>query len=153
VLRDLVARVLATRAHPIPLVIRVGAGAVFFAFSFGKFRRHDAEANAFDRYGIPFPDVTTYLVGTLEFIGGLLLIAGLLTRPAAVALLGNMAGALATAGRIEPNFTHTALPAILIVAMLVLVWTGGGARSIDRTLCDRIGRTPSGHAPSIMSRP
>ena len=37
----------------------------------------------FDHYGIPAPEVATYLVGTLELVGGALLVVGLLTRPAA----------------------------------------------------------------------
>jgi putative oxidoreductase len=139
---------LATRPRPLPLVLRLGAGTVFVAFSSGKFRRHDAEAAAFDRYGIPFPDVTTYLVGALELAGGLLLLAGLATRPVALALMGNMIGALATAGRIESGFTHTALPAVLIATLLVLVGAGGGVRSLDRMIAarmaaDRLRRTRS----------
>jgi uncharacterized membrane protein YphA (DoxX/SURF4 family) len=40
-------------------VARVGAGAIFVAFSFGKFVNHEAEAASIDRYGFPLPDLTT----------------------------------------------------------------------------------------------
>ena len=46
-----------------PVVVRTAAGAVFVGFSFGKLLRHEAERGAFERYGIPFPDLATYLIG------------------------------------------------------------------------------------------
>lgn len=138
--RQSILRLLTTSSSPAPLVLRVAAGAIFMAYSLGKFRRHDAEVAAFDRYGVPFPDVTVYLVGTLEFVGGLLLILGVLTRPVAFALLGNMTGALLTAGRVDPNFNHVGLPIILAFLMIVLMVTGGGRWSIDRWL---LGAVPT----------
>ena len=61
------------------LVIRVVAGAIVAGFGVGKFTHHDAEAAALDRYGIPWADVTTYLVGLVELGSGTLLVLGLLT--------------------------------------------------------------------------
>ncbi len=117
-----------------PLVARVVAGLIFFSFSFGKFTRHQAEVDAFDRYGIPAADAAVYLVGVLEFVGGLVLIVGIGTRIAAVALAGNMMGAIATAGRIDGGVVNLGLAPALLVTMLLLVWAGAGARSVDRRL-------------------
>lgn len=64
-------------------IVRVATGALFVLFSLGKFVDHMRESADFDRYGVPVPDVATYVVGTLELVGGLLLVVGLLTRPAA----------------------------------------------------------------------
>jgi putative oxidoreductase len=114
--------------------LRVAAGAVFVAFSFGKFVHHGAESAAFDRYGIPFPDAATALVGALELGGGLMLIAGLGTRLAALALAGDMIGAIATAGRIEGGPVHLGLAPALLAAMLVLLSTGAGRCSLDGRL-------------------
>ena len=125
------ASLLATRPSIAALTLRVAAGVIFVAFSIGKFTRYDAESNAFDRYRIPFPEVTTYLVGVLELVGGLMVVAGVLTRPVAVALAGNMLGAIVTAGRIDGGPVHLGLAPGLLVAMLVLLKTGAGARSID----------------------
>jgi len=55
-------------------VVRVVTGVLFVTFSLGKFVDHAAEAADFDHYGIPAPEVATYLVGTLELVGGLLLV-------------------------------------------------------------------------------
>ncbi len=129
--RHTFASLLATRPSIAALTLRVAAGVIFVAFSVGKFTRYDAESNAFDRYGIPFPEVTTYLVGVLELAGGLMLVAGFLTRPVAFALAGNMLGAIATAGRIDGGPVHLGLAPALLLAMLVLLKSGAGAQSID----------------------
>ena len=125
-------RLLGTGDGLAPLALRVAAGLVFVSFSVGKFTRHAAEAGAFERYGIPFADATVYLVGLLELIGGLMLILGVATRLAALGLAVNMAVAVATAGRIDGGAVHLGLAPLLLLAMLVLVWTGAGARSLDR---------------------
>jgi putative oxidoreductase len=140
-------RVLSTRAEIAPLVLRVAAGAIFFAFSFGKFVHFDAERRAFDRYGIPLADIATPAVGLLEMVGGLLLIGGLLTRPVALALAVNMAVAISTAGRIDGGLVHLGLAPGLLATMAFLVWRGGGVWSVDlRLTCAASG--PSESAPA-----
>lgn len=121
-------------------VVRVAAGIVFVLFSFGKLLRHAEEAAAFERYGIPLADAAVVLVGLLELGGGILLVLGLLTRPAALALAGNMAVAIATAGRIEGGPVHLGLAPALLAAMLLLVWAGAGHASLDARLARRLGR-------------
>jgi putative oxidoreductase len=116
---------------------RVAAGVVFVAFSFGKFIHHEAEAAAFDRYGIPQADAATYLVGTLELVGGLMLVLGLGTRVVAVALAGNMIGAIATAGRHDGGPVNLGLAPAVLAAMLVLIWAGAGRASLDEMLARR----------------
>jgi len=115
-------------------ILRIGAGLVFVAFSLGKFTRHAAEAAAFDRYGIPLADVATYLVGATELVCGLLLVAGLATRPAALALALDMAVAIATAGRIDGGPVHLGLAPVLLGVMLLLLWAGAGRPSLDARL-------------------
>ena len=117
-----------------PMIVRVVAGIVLVSFSLGKFTHHAAEVGAFERYGIPFADATVYLVGVLELAGGLMLILGLGTRVAALALALNMAGAIASAGRIDGGIVHLGLAPALLAAMLYLLWAGAGARSIDRAV-------------------
>jgi putative oxidoreductase len=129
--RHPVARIRRTRSSVAALAVRVASGAVFVSFSLGKFVRHGAEADAFDRYGIPIPDVATYVAGGVELVGGVLLIVGLMTRPAALALAANMVVAIATAGRIDGGPVHLGLAPALLACMLYLVWVGGGARSAD----------------------
>jgi putative oxidoreductase len=124
--------------------VRVGAGVVFVAFSLGKFVHHEAEATAFERYGIPLPDAATYLVGCLELAAGLMLVAGVATRLAALALAGDMVGAIATAGRLEGGPVHLGLAPVLLAAMLTLVWAGAGRLSVDGRIAGRLDRRASG---------
>jgi putative oxidoreductase len=132
-------RLASTRAGlgPWPLLARSAAGCVFVGFSLGKFVRHPAEAAAFERYGIPFSDTATYVIGGLELLGGLALLAGLLVRPFALALAGNMTGAIATAGRVDGGPVHLLLAPALLIAMLFLLWGGPGSPALDRRLWQR----------------
>ena len=114
----------------IALVARVLAGTTIAAFGIGKFTHHAAEAAALDRYGIPFADPTTYLVGLVELVGGLLLALGVLTRPVALILAGNFVVAIATAGRIEGGPIHLGLAPALLATMLFLLWSGPGALAL-----------------------
>lgn len=125
------------RFEPAALVARLVAGAIFLGFSIGKFTRHGAESAALDRYGLPYPDAFTYGVGMVELVGGAMLIVGLGTRIAAVALAADMVGAITTAGRIEGGPVHLGLAPTLLVMMLLVLWIGPGDRSLDRRLLAR----------------
>ena len=131
-------RVLAPRttglAAWITTVVRVVTGTLFITFSLGKFFDHARETADFDHYGIPLPEVTTYLVGTLELVCGALLVLGLLTRPAALLLALNLVGAISTAGRIDGGSFHLGVAPAMLVAMLYLVWAGSGPLALDRKL-------------------
>jgi putative oxidoreductase len=133
--------VLAPRTHGFAAwcttAVRITTGVLFVTISLGKFVDHGKESADFDRYGIPAPEVTTYLVGTLELVCGLLLVVGLLTRPAAALLAANMVGAISTAGRVEGGSFHLGVAPTMLVAMLFLVWAGCGYLAIDRTLLTR----------------
>ena len=107
-------------------IVRVAAGAVFVTVSIGKFADHANEAVDFDRYGIPVAGFSVYAVGCLELLCGLLLIIGLMTRPAAAALALTMVGAIATAGRVEGGSFNLGVAPTLLLAMLVLLWTSPG---------------------------
>jgi putative oxidoreductase len=115
-------------------VVRMVTGALFVMFSLGKFVDHMTESADFDRYGIPAPEVATYLVGTLELLCGALLLVGLFTRPAALLLAANMVGAIATAGRVDGGSFHLGVAPAMLLAMLFLLWAGPGRLALDRRL-------------------
>lgn len=121
-------------AHPLAGALRIAAGLVFLGFGPGKFLRHDAEAASFERYGIPFSDAATYAVGTLEIAGGLALLLGLLVRPVALALAGNLVVAMATAGRIDGGAVNLVLAPALVIALVTLALWGAGPLALDRRL-------------------
>ena len=121
-------------ASAVALVLRVAAGAILIGFGQSKFAHHAKEARAFDRYGLPAPEVFTYVIGSVELVGGLLLVLGLATRLVALALAGNMVGAIATGGRVDGGFVNLGLAPLLLVVMLYLVWAGAGRFSVDGKL-------------------
>jgi putative oxidoreductase len=120
-------------AFPVAL-LRAVAGFLFMSISLGKFIDHAGEAVDFDRYGVPVPGFAVYAVGTIELIGGLLLVVGLLTRPTAAALAVTLIGAIATAGRVEGGWFNLGLAPALLVVMLLLLWVGSGRPALDPVL-------------------
>ena len=115
-------------------VLRVACGAIYVGFGQSKFVHHAKETRAFDRYGLPGPDVFAYAIGTVEVVGGVLLVLGFATRLVGPGLAGNMIGAIATGGRVDGGFVNLGLAPALLVLMLVLAWTGAGRWSVDERL-------------------
>ena len=97
---------------------------------------------------VPFPRVMVYFVSSVEFVGGLMLIAGFLSSLACLALLGDMAVAILTTKLaalpkgVSPlnwldNFLY--LPEALYVLFFVwLICSGPGKFSLDRRLATRL---------------
>ena len=131
---ELVHKVLAPRdgaAGWLAAVVRVVAGVAFVLIGIGKFADHMKEAADFDSYGVPLPDIAVWVSGTIEVVGGGLLVVGLLTRLAAAALAVNLVVAISTAGVMEGGSFHLGVGPTLLAAMLFLVWAGGGVWSLD----------------------
>jgi len=116
------------------LLLRLLAGGVFVVFGIGKFTDHGSELASFRAYGLPAPDVLVVIVGLIELFGGSLLIAGVLTRPAALVLAGNMVGAIVVSGIAKGELVSLTLAPAELVAMLVLLWLGPGAYSLGNEL-------------------
>jgi putative oxidoreductase len=133
-------RLLDSRAGTATAVLRILTGLVFVLFSLPKFLLHDFELAEFVRFGLPESSLLVYLVGLLELGGGLMLLAGFLTRLAAAGLAANMAGAVATAGVTVGGPIHLGLAPALLVAALYLVWAGSGPAAVDRRLTRSAGR-------------
>jgi putative oxidoreductase len=72
------------------LLVRLMAGGVFLSEGILKFVYTNQGVGRFTKLGFPMPDLTATFVGGLEIVGGLLLMLGLLTRPAAIAFVIEM---------------------------------------------------------------
>jgi uncharacterized membrane protein YphA (DoxX/SURF4 family) len=112
------------------LVLRVVLAAVYIPIGLGKFVNHDAYVERFERWGFgAAAGELALLVGVLEVACGLMLLAGVLPRLAALALAGNMVGALATAGRVDGG-QDIWLPIVLLVLLAGVIAWGGGRWSL-----------------------
>lgn len=132
------------------VLLRLYAGFWFVLYGFDKLfggdKQYGLDADSFANFGIPFPELNHGFVGGLEFVGGLALVLGLLTRLFGFLLAGNMLVAMLTAGDIAAEFP-------LFACSLLLVVLGGGIASIDQILDDALSRRrslPTGEGPPVV---
>jgi putative oxidoreductase len=81
------------------LLARLVVGSLFFLFGRGKLfvnERREQMRQTLREARIPFPELNAFLVSTVEFVFGLLLIAGAVTPVACVMLSGVMVVAIST---------------------------------------------------------
>jgi uncharacterized membrane protein YphA (DoxX/SURF4 family) len=116
----------------LPLAVRLVCGLIFLGFGAAKFLNHGTEVDSFETYGLPSPDAFVYVIGAIELIGGALLISGRGIRAASLVLAGDMVGAIIVSGLGEREPISLTLAPALLVAMIYLLWSGPGERSIDR---------------------
>ena len=119
-------------------LLRVMVGIVFLMHGGQKlfvFRFHGV-AGMLTSLHVPFPAVFSVVLTLVEFLGGLALVLGLMTRLAAVLLVIDMAAAIFSvhlkSGFFMPNGFEYALT--LLVANLCLALTGPGPASIDEMI-------------------
>jgi putative oxidoreductase len=124
-------------ARLIATVVRGASGVVFVSFGVGKFTDHAGELASFRHYGVPVPGLAVWAVGVVELAGGILLIAGLFTKAAAALLATNLAGVVATAGRVDGGLLNLGLAPTLLVGMIVLLVTGPGPLSVHSAVATR----------------
>ncbi|WP_218827601.1 DoxX family protein [Rubricoccus marinus] len=122
------------------LVLRVSVGlAMAFGHGLGKLPPSAGFVSKTGELGFPAPEVFAWLAALSEFGGGLLLALGLLTRPAAAAVLFTMGVAffLAHAG---DAFGDRELSYAYGSAAIALLLAGGGRYSLDAIVGRRLRR-------------
>jgi putative oxidoreductase len=80
--------------HPATAIMRVMVGGVFLSEGILKFVFANQGVGRFTKLGFPMPELTASFIGGLEIVGGCLLIAGLLTRVAAIPFVVEMVVAI-----------------------------------------------------------
>jgi putative oxidoreductase len=78
------------------IVMRMMVGGVFLSEGILKFVYPNQGVGRFTKLGIPFPDLTATFIGSLEIVGGVLLMAGLFTRVIAIPFIIEMVVAILT---------------------------------------------------------
>ncbi|HEX6813592.1 MAG TPA: DoxX family protein [Planctomycetota bacterium] len=135
------ARVFDRVRDPVLLLVRLTMGWLFCATGWGKLGNLAGTAEYFASLGLPLAAANALFVGLLECAGGLLLLLGLGSRPAALLLAGNMLVAYLTAHRADLGSVRgfvEAAPYSYLVAALVVLAFGPGRWSLDRLLRSRV---------------
>jgi putative oxidoreductase len=125
------------------LPLRLVLGAIFVHSGYGKLRGPTGFGNWLAELGYPMPRPTARGVATLEFFGGLALLAGLFTHWVAIPLAANMVVATYTnAVKLHLPFSGNEnaqgyeLDILMVGALVALVLGGAGPLSLDQLLTD-----------------
>jgi uncharacterized membrane protein YphA (DoxX/SURF4 family) len=103
-------RIAAALSFLAPLLTRLFVGQAFFLTGRGKWQHFENTVTFFTELGIPFPQANAAFVASLELVGGICLIVGLLTRLMSAGLLSTMVVALLTADRLATSGPPTSRP-------------------------------------------
>lgn len=129
------------------LPIRLAVGIVMVAHGaqklFGWFGGHGLQGTGkffAENLGLEPGVLMAAMAGGTQFFGGLLLLAGLATRPAALGIVGTMTVAILTAHR-DAFFASNGgmeFPLTLLLASLALAIGGAGKFSADQKLAQKL---------------
>jgi putative oxidoreductase len=129
---------------PLLLAVRLYWGWQFAQTGWGKLHHLARITDFFRSPDIPFPAFKTHFVSELEFMGGLLLIAGLASRPTGFLLAANMLVAYWTADHeallsvfSDPGKFYGADPYTFLFASLLVLIFGAGFFSLDAAIASR----------------
>ena len=135
---EMFVRELTALQSPFLLAVRVYWGCLFVETGWGKLTNLEKVAGFFESLRIPWPYLGACLAGLSECVGGALLLAGLLSRPAALSLVFTMLVAYATADRealveifSDPEKFYQADPFSFLMAALLVLLFGSGLFSAD----------------------
>lgn len=126
------------------LLLRIVAGlALAFAHGLGKVPPSAGFIGRVAEMGLVAPELFAWLAATAEFGGGILLALGLLTRPAALLVLGNMAIVSLMAHAGDPFGDREKAVLFGAIALMFLL-VGAGRISLDALIRRRTGFTATG---------
>jgi putative oxidoreductase len=126
-----------------PTLARLTVGLVFIGTGWGKLHSMPDVIENFRGWGIPFPGFNAHLAACTEFFGGLLVLAGLGTRLAALPMAFTMLIAILTAKRPDIDGLTTLVGFEEWSYLVFFVWlavAGAGPVSLDRFVAPRLER-------------
>ena len=139
---------LSSLASPMLLAVRLYWGFQFAQTGWGKLHNLAKITAFFGSLSIPAPRLAAPAVSLLEFVGGILLMLGLFSRPIAFLLACNMFVAYWTADHealtsvfSDPGKFYIADPYTFLFASLMVVIFGAGLFAVDTLIAKRV-RTP-----------
>ena len=130
---------------PMLLLVRLYWGFQFAQTGWGKLHNLAKITHFFATLNIPLPGIAAPCVSMLEFIGGILLILGLCSRPISLLLACNMFVAYWTADRealsaifSDPGKFYIADPYTFLFASLMVLLFGAGYFAVDTYIARRL---------------
>ena len=141
--------------------VRLAVGLIFLTQGVLKYIDPNMGVNRFARIGFPHPGFTAHFVGAFEVICGALVLAGLLTRLAAIPLLIVICTAIATTkipelSRPNQGFWFMVSDArtdfSMLMSLLFLIRAGGGRWSVDSALEPARGEAAAPRRPETRAR-
>lgn len=130
---------------PMLLIVRLYWGVQFAQTGWGKLHNLAKITGFFASLNIPLPGTAAPCVSMLEFVGGILLILGLCSRPIALLLACNMFVAYWTADRealsaifSDPGKFYVADPYTFLFASLMVLIFGAGYFAVDTYIARRL---------------
>lgn len=126
---------------PFLLIVRLYWGWQLAQSGWGKLHNLERVTSFFTSLNLPAPGPTAVFISSLEFVGGILLILGLASRPIAILLTINLIMAYVTADRealfsviSDPDKFYAAAPYTFLIASLIVLIFGPGKLSVDKLL-------------------
>jgi len=136
---------LSSLQSPMLLAVRLYWGFQFAQTGWGKLHGLAKITDFFASLNIPFPAFNAHFVSWLEFVGGILLMLGLFSRPVAFLLACNMLVAYWTADHealtsifSDPGKFYVADPYTFLFASVMILIFGAGYFALDTILAKRI---------------
>ncbi len=118
-------------SHIALLFLRVFAGLTMaFAHGVGKIPPQAQFVSFLESMSLPLPIVMAWLAGLSEFLGGILVALGLLTRPAALTLVVTMSVAAFVAHASDP-FVKKEMALLYFMIFIFIFSAGPGKWSLD----------------------
>lgn len=125
----------------LPLLLRLAVGATFILAGWPKMKNYSETVEHMSKMDMPLAKVLSPLVPITEFVGGILLVAGLGTRIAAFLLSWVMVFAIFFV-HWKQGFKGWEWQALLLASCLTLMLGGPGVVSIDHAIRSRMGPEP-----------
>lgn len=146
---SLLIRAASSLQSPFLLIVRLYWGWQYHITGRGKLHDLDKVTNFFTDLGVPAPHANAIFVSGLEFLGGLLLMLGLASRPTALVLAIDMVVAFLLADRealgsifSDPDKFYAAAPYTFLFASLIVLIFGPGKVSVDAWISSRMAKKP-----------
>lgn len=113
------------------LLLRLGVGVIFIVAGWGKLTGIEGTQDFFGNVGIPLAGLMAWVVAIVEFVGGIMVLAGYRIRIAALLLALVMVGAIVFV-KFAQGFGPMRIDLALLLMSLALYLQGSGSYSLDQ---------------------